>query len=94
LGGGTTVTLASGLLGLPVAILVDTTNLYWSSRPVYPDDNLPVGGMSMPLAGGTPAPLVPDTTDNSLKGNPWAFAMDATSIYWGSKTAILRLTPK
>ena len=93
-GGGATITLASGLIGLPVAILVDTTNLYWTSRPAYPDTNLPVGGMTMPLAGGTPTPLVPDLGDNSLKGNPSAFAMDATNLCWGSGTAILKLTPK
>jgi hypothetical protein len=95
LGGGSTVTLASGLLGIPVRMLVDDENLYWTARGAYPDDLLPGAPTSMPLTGGTPAPLFPNVGDaGNSSGSPSAFAIDEVSIYWASSTAILRLTPK
>ena len=93
-GGGTTVTVASGLLGIPVAVLVDTASLYWTSRAAYADDLLPAAPMSIPLAGGTPAPVVSDVGDSGAPGYPSAFAMDEGSLYWATMTAILRLSPK
>jgi hypothetical protein len=92
LSGGTAVTLASGLLGVPVRMLVDDKNIYWTAEATYPDDLLPNAPMSMPLTGGTPAPIFPDAGEPI--GDPTTLAIDGVSVYWATSTAILRLTPK
>jgi len=73
LSGGAPITLASGQ-NKPKGIVVDATNVYWTTNGDADESSGTV--MKMPLAGGTP------TTLASGQSWPWALAVDATRVYW------------
>jgi hypothetical protein len=85
-GGGTPTTLATG--GIPGAITVDSTNVYW----VQTDVASSAGGsvMAVPLGGGTATSLAAASVLDL------GIAVDATSVYWTSWTdgTVLKVTPK
>ena len=69
--GGTTTTLASDNAG-PLAVLVDTKNVYWY--------DFTGGVQAVALGGGTPTTLATPTSPNQIDG----FAIDATYVYFSS----------
>src|SRR5262249_10179788 len=70
--GGTPAMVAGPLAAPPSAIAADGATLFFSSL-------LPGNVMTVPAAGGTPAPLSSETDDSH------GIAVDATSVYWTDK---------
>jgi hypothetical protein len=98
LSGGTVTTLAVGTgltdltVGDPVALAVDTNNVYWVN---YGNASV----VSMPIGGGTPTTLAEEPAmGDETRFEPTAIAVDGTSVYWGTTGdmggAILKVTPK
>lgn len=85
-GGGMPTTLASNLGRNPVALVVDSTNIYWVNAGQGGGDGTVI---SVPVHGGTPVTLA--ATQDIYYGG---IAVDATSVYWATGSAIMKLTPK
>jgi hypothetical protein len=75
----TTITLLAQSGTGPWQMVVDSTNVYWTSRGSGTVSEAPIGG----------GPVVTLATNQSA---PFAIAQDATSIYWNNfgDTAIMR----
>ena len=76
LGGGTPITLASGL-DFPGSIAVDATNVYWMNQGTSGRADGYARLMTVPIKGGTPTTLA--SADRMASGG---IAVDATSVYW------------
>jgi len=87
LDGGSSTTLVSGVGSLSTvgSIAVDTLYVYWTN-----DADSYGGGavMKVPLAGGTPTKLA------LAQDRPRCIAVDDTSVYWGTSTTVMKLSPK
>lgn len=77
-GGGAAVTVARAP-GMPVALALDTQQVYWATALVDPHTSLAVGGtiLAAPVGGGGPIVLA-----NDLCGTFCAMALDAGHLYW------------
>jgi hypothetical protein len=63
-------------------LLVDESNLYWSSRPGYFQEKLPVTLMKMAKTGGEPTTLATLDGDSDL-----SLIADDDNLYWRDTTA-------
>jgi hypothetical protein len=72
IGGGSLVTLASGQ-DFPSTIVVDQTTAYWGNLGVTTTPAV----MSVPLSGGTPAPIA--------QGSAQGLTLYANTLYWADQ---------
>lgn len=73
--GGTASTVASSQN--PIALALDTSNLYWTSG---------TGVMEVALAGGTPTSL-----GRIVSGQPYGLATDGTNVYWTDAPGVVKV---
>jgi hypothetical protein len=87
LDGGSPVTLVSGLAphSFVASIAVDSSFVYWTNGA-----DLYSGGavMKAPLGAGTPTKLA------LAQDSPGRIAVDDTSVYWATRTTVVKLSPK
>ena len=80
-------TVLAGGLDEPEGIAVDATSVYVAG---YGNGTV----LKVPIGGGTITTLVTGQGNAGAGGSPWAVAVDSTSVYWGSNSTIMKVTPK